>query len=223
MAKLVHLVRHAEVHNPDHVVYASLPGFDLTDLGRTQAREMTRYLQSAPVTAIWSSPLQRAVSTASPLAEKLGLPIRIDDDLVEWKMADDWAGIRWEDLPTLRPGQLEAYLATPLDLPFASESLTAMASRMRSAITAISERSDGDVVVVSHQDPVQAARLALTGRDPERQHIDKPGHASVITLRPGTPWREVAAWHAPSASPREATSAESEPEQLGIGLEGEIR
>lgn len=227
MAGLVHLVRHGEVENPRHVVYAALPGFDLSDLGRAQAREMTRYLRSAPITAIWSSPLQRALSTAEPLAAALGLPIRTDDDLTEWHLADDWAGIVWEDLPTVRPGQLEAYLETPLDMPFSAESLTELAERMRTAVTRMAKAVDGDVVVVSHQDPVQAVRLALTGRDPASQHRDKPGHATVITLRPGNPWEELAVWHAPSATPwpppgEDAPSTEEQPEQLGIGLEGEI-
>jgi hypothetical protein len=48
--------------------------------------------------------------------------------------------------------------------------------------------------VVAHQDPLQAARLHLTGQPLGNLHIDKPDHASVITLEPGSPWREVAHW-----------------------------
>lgn len=223
----VHLVRHGEVHNPGHVVYASLPGFGLTERGQTQAGEVARYLRNAPVTAVWSSPLQRAVETAEPIARAHDLPIRVSDDLIEWKMADDWAGIRWEDLPAQRPGELEAYLEHPLDLGFASETLAQLADRMRTALKDIASRHDGDVVVISHQDPVQAARLSLTGRDLASQHIDKPMHGTVITLRPGTPWTELTCWSPDqgaggrSSVSDDGVDTEATTEQLGVGVEGE--
>lgn len=195
MASHIHLIRHGEVHNPNHVVYASLPGFGLTDLGRRQAREAARYLGSSPVVAVWSSPLERALNTAAAIAGRFGLPVRVDPGLIEWKMAEDWAGIVWEDLPQRRPGELEEYLDHPWDLAFASESLQQLADRMRTSVIGLHRRHpEGDVVVVSHQDPVQAVRLALTGRPLEHQNTDKPDHCSVITLTPGRPWREIAAW-----------------------------
>lgn len=195
MASNIHLVRHGEVENPRHVVYASLPGFGLSELGIRQAREAARYLGGRPVVAVWSSPLERALETAATIAGRLGIPVSVEPELIEWKMADDWAGIVWENLPTERPGELEAYLEHPWELDFARESLDQLASRMRSAITRFHERHrEGDVVVVSHQDPVQAARLSLTGRSLHTQHQTKPDHCSVITLKPGSPWREIADW-----------------------------
>ncbi|MEX1043492.1 MAG: histidine phosphatase family protein [Acidimicrobiia bacterium] len=222
-------MRHGEVWNPDHVVYASLAGFGLSETGVTQAKAVSRYLRSAPIVAVWSSPLERAISTAEPIAAHFGVPIRVDAELIEWKMADDWAGVGWDDLPSERPGQLEAYLSHPLDMPFASESLTALASRMRTILAAISDRHDGDVVIVSHQDPVQAARLSLTGRDLANQHVDKPQHGTVITLKPGTPWKELTSWSPeqgaefPPSVSDDGTDPEAGTEQLGIGLEGEDR
>lgn len=195
MASRIHLVRHAEVHNPGHVVYASLPGFGLSDLGRLQAREAARYLGSQPIVAVWSSPLQRALETAAPIAGRLGLPVRIDEELTEWRLSEGWAGQRWEDLPTSRPGELEAYLEHPDRLPFSAESLAQLAMRMRAVLDRLNElHPQGDVVVVSHQDPVQAARLSITGTDLSQLNMDKPEHASVATIRPGTPWREEVRW-----------------------------
>ena len=219
-------MRHGEVTNPDHVVYAALPGFRLSETGEAEARAVARYLRSAPIVAVWSSPLERALATAAPIAAAHDLPIRVEPELVEWKMADDWAGIGWDDLPTERPGELEAYLEHPLDMPFASESLSALAQRIRTALTEIAARHDGDVVVVSHQDPVQAARLSLTGRDLANQHVGKPRHGTVITLKPGTPWTELTEWSPETAAaPSGGLDVDPvpEPEQLGVGFEGEGR
>jgi broad specificity phosphatase PhoE len=64
-----------------------------------------------------------------------------------------------------------------------------------------SEHPHGDVVIVSHQDPIQAARLRLTGSPLAELHQEKPGHGAVVTLRPGTAWKIETVWE-PGESPR---------------------
>lgn len=195
MARHIHLVRHGEAHNPDELVYDSLPGFPLSDAGVVQARSASRFLGSQPIVAVWSSPLQRALETAMPIARRCGLAVQVDDALIEWTLLSRWAGTPWVDVPAVHPGELEAYLQHPTELDFSEESLEALAARMVDAVRVIDARHDaGDIVIVGHQDPIQACRLALTGRDLSTLHADKPTHASVITLIPGTPWREVAMW-----------------------------
>ncbi|MGH8875353.1 MAG: histidine phosphatase family protein [Acidimicrobiia bacterium] len=156
---------------------------------------MAGHLSSRPVAAVWSSPLERALRTAEAIAAKRGLTVRVDPELTEWRMADRWAGIRWDDLPGRRPGELEAYLSDPTRLPFAAESLEELAARMGTVLVGLHDRHrQGDVVVVGHQDPLQAARLALTGRPLDGLLVGAPAHAAVISLRPGTPWEETARW-----------------------------
>lgn len=189
----VHLVRHGEVHNPDGLVYGDIPGFDLSETGRRQAAQAATYLAPHPITEVWASPLQRALRTAELVASPHLLPIRVDPDLIEWRL-DSWTGIPWSALPVQRVGELEAYRADPTDLPFASESLDHLAARVSSVIIKTLGNAAGDVVVIGHQDPLQAARLRLTGNPAAAQHQDKPGHCSVITLAQGDPWREVGHW-----------------------------
>ena len=74
LARLL-LVRHGEVLNPDHVVYADLPGFGLSNRGRAQAEETAEHLATSGAAVVVSSPLLRAVQTAGPIADRLGVPI----------------------------------------------------------------------------------------------------------------------------------------------------
>ena len=46
--RFLHLVRHGEVENPDHVVYADLAGFGLSGRGVSQAEAAADYLAPAP-------------------------------------------------------------------------------------------------------------------------------------------------------------------------------
>lgn len=190
----MHLIRHGEVHNPDHVVYADLPGFGLSPLGFRQAGEAGARLADVDLEAVYASPLQRAQETAAAITDPHAIEVRIDDRLTEWLMAQGWKGIVWEDLPEQRPGELEQYLADPLDMPFAQESLEQLATRMAQAVDDLAARHVGEIAVVSHQDPIQAARLALTHRTLATQNDDKPDHCEVFTLTPGEPWVEIGRW-----------------------------
>ena len=191
----LHLVRHGEVENPNHVVYADLDGFGLSARGVAQADTAAGYLASAPVAIVVASPLQRARETAEAIfTAHRNARFEVDERLTEWKLGSRWAGTVWEDLPDRFPGELEAYLANPDDLPFAPESLDDAARRVAAAAeAAFASLPDGDVVVVSHQDPVQAGRLHLTGRSFDNFHERKPGHAAVITLAQRT--APEAGWH----------------------------
>jgi broad specificity phosphatase PhoE len=190
----LHIVRHGEVHNPDGIVYADLPGFGLSALGRRQAAAAGSHLDGEPIVALWSSPLQRAVETAQllPGAEQ----IHTDPRLTEWELGSRWGGVAWNDLPDRFPGELEAYLDRPTDLDFAPESIGQVAARMVAVVADLgAAHPGGTAVVVTHQDPAQAVRLSLTGRPLTALQRDKPGHACVITLTAvGSEWSEDSAW-----------------------------
>jgi broad specificity phosphatase PhoE len=202
MAALVHLVRHAEVDNPGHLVYADLPGFGLSPHGVEQARRAGRYLGPRPVVAIWSSPLERSLRTAEEIAARTGVPVKVDPDLTEWDVIGRWRGHAWRDIPSAFPGDLEAYLEHPESLAFAGETLEELAERMAAVARRLdSEHPHGDVVIVSHQDPIQAGILRLIGSPLGGLHQEKPDHGTVVTLRPGPAWRVETVWE-PGDSPR---------------------
>lgn len=202
MAALVHLVRHAEVDNPDHLVCGSIPGFDLSPHGLEQARRVGRYLGPRPVVAIWSSPQQRSLRTAEEIAARSTVPVRVDPDLTDWELTDRWKGNPWSSISAEFPGELEAYLDHPTRLEFVTEQLSDVAERVAAVARRLDkEHPHGDVVIVSHQDPIQAARLYLTGEGLKSVHEGRPAHGSVVTLRPGQTWREETSWE-PGDTPR---------------------
>ena len=189
------LVRHGEVENPDHLVYADLPGFGLSARGARQAESAAALLRAEPIRAVVTSPLRRAWETSGILARPHGITPVGDDDLTEWRLSDRWAGTVWEALVARFPGELEAYLEHPEDLPFSPESLSELAERAARTIVAWCGRVAGAIVFVGHQDPIQAARLALTGRDLASLSLDKPGHGGVVELRSTAGhWSEVRRW-----------------------------
>ncbi len=199
-ADRIHLVRHGHVDNPRHVVYADLPGFGISRRGRAQAAATARHLTGSRIGRVVSSPLRRAVETAAVIAaETTGDAVVEDERFTEWLIARRWAGIVWEDLPTERPGELEAYLDHPADLPFAEESLARLAARTAEGVADHAARLDeGDLVVVSHQDPIHAAHRHMTGQGFGAYHDAKPGHGAIVTLAAtADAYRLVGVWEPP--------------------------
>ena len=193
MASVVHLVRHGEVDNPNQTVYADLPGFNLSERGRRQAAWAGTYLSSRPIEAVYTSPLDRAMETASVIAAHHNLETETVPGLTEWALMNRWRGLRWPELDTYRPGELAVYLARPLEMDFAAESVEALATRVSGAVSTLSGRHpEREIVVVSHQDPIQVTRLALTNQPLSRLHEAKPRHCEIISLTPVPRWRESA-------------------------------
>lgn len=192
----VHLIRHGEVENPDHVVYADLPGFTLSELGQRQAAAAADRLSSAGLAAVVSSPLERATATAAKIAARGGGQVEVDQRLTEWLLSSRWAGVNWETLPSVFPGELEAYLAHPFQMEFSPEPLSELAARVATAIVEWSAASPTrEVAFVSHQDPIHAARRLLTGGGFADYHIDKPEHCSISTLEHnGNEWAFTDYW-----------------------------
>ena len=193
MASFVHLVRHGEVENPHDTVYADLPGFDLSERGRREAAWAGSVLASRPIRALYTSPLDRAVETASEMATHHNLACETVPDLTEWALMNRWRGLPWPELDRYRPGELEAYLTDPLRMDFSPETVEELATRIGGAVSALADRHpDQEIVIVSHQDPIQTARLVLTGRPLALLHEAKPRHCEIISLVPGENWSEYA-------------------------------
>lgn len=204
--KTLILVRHGEVANPNHVVYRDLPGFDLSSAGVLEAHAVGRHLSNTPIDVIVSSPLPRAVHTANAIAVRHRLRVLVDSRLTEAGMYPHWTGLRWSEVHDVHGEQLSAYLDDATTLDDAVESIDHIAMRMRRAVAYAFCDAIRVVVMVGHQDPIQALRLDLSGRHLSELRHDPPGHASATTLvsTDTERWVEISIW-TPRAFARHAT------------------
>jgi broad specificity phosphatase PhoE len=190
-ADLVHLVRHGEVFNPDHVLYGRIPGFGLSDLGKLMAQESADSKIGRPITRLYASPLQRTQESAAPWAANFGLEIVTDDRLIEpW---NDFEGTAGFGAKALRNPRLWPKLRNPFK-PSWGEPYVSIAARMLSVMTDAWNATDsGEVVLVSHQLPIWMAHRRLAGErlfhDPRRRRCSL---SSITTFaRAGETFAEV--------------------------------
>jgi broad specificity phosphatase PhoE len=169
---IVHLVRHGEVANPDGVLYGRLPGFSLSEDGRVMAKAAAEFMAGRDVTVLRSSPLDRAVQTAEPIAAQLGLPIEIDERLIEPWNHFEGLNVGVGD-GALRSPRHWIYLRNPFK-PSWGEPYRQVAARVLAAATDAAKAARGhEAVCVSHQLPIWVTRRQAEGRplwhDPRRR------------------------------------------------------
>ena len=83
------LVRHGETYwNDERRVQGGDSDIELNDTGLEQARKLAAFLENEPITAILSSPLQRAIATAEVIASHHRLPVEVDQGLRELKVGE---------------------------------------------------------------------------------------------------------------------------------------
>ncbi|SEL53722.1 histidine phosphatase family protein [Nonomuraea pusilla] len=169
---VVHLLRHGEVHNPSGVLYGRLPGYHLSETGRLMAQTVAKVITGRDVVALYSSPLERALETAAPLAETFGLDVVTDERLIEARNQLQGRPVG-QGLAILRDWRNYRYFWNPMR-PSWGEPYPEIVRRMRSMIDDARAAARGhEAVLVSHQLPIWAIRMAAEGRrlwhDPRRR------------------------------------------------------
>lgn len=158
------LVRHGRTGTTGKVLPGRAPGLHLSDAGRRQAEkaaERIGALDPRPV-AVYSSPLERAVETARPIASALGLRVRIERGLLECDFGK-WTGARLSTLRRRRQWRTVLHQPSTFRFP-GGESFAEMQARITAALDRLAHRHGGErFVAVSHADPIKAAVAATAG------------------------------------------------------------
>lgn len=150
------LIRHAANDWVGKRLAGWTPGVHLNDEGRTQVRALVERLAEVPLAAIYSSPLERTMETAQPLAQAQDLDLQVREDLGEARFGE-WTGRALKELKdeTLWP-VVQVY---PSGARFpGGESLREVQARMVAELDTIRDNHAGQTVaVVSHSDPIKMA------------------------------------------------------------------
>jgi probable phosphomutase (TIGR03848 family) len=107
-----YLIRHGDTDLVGKALAGRSNEVHLTARGRLQAERLAARLAREPIRQIYCSPIARARETAQPMADRLGLDVRIDEALNEIDFGD-WSGLtldrlepnsQWRRYNTFRSG-----------------------------------------------------------------------------------------------------------------------
>jgi probable phosphomutase (TIGR03848 family) len=166
-----------------HRLSGWLPGIHLNDEGRAQADALARRLAEVRLAAIYSSPLERTLETAQPLAEAHSLTIEVRQGLGEINCGD-WAG---RSLDELKEEELWPVIRVyPGGARFpGGESLREAQARMVAELDAIRDAHPGQTVAaISHADPIKLAVAHYVGLplDLFRRVTISPASVTALTF-----------------------------------------
>ena len=158
-------------------------GLHLSDLGKDQAEKVASYLSSLnSVNAVYSSPMERTLETAKPIAKAFGKRVRKHQGLIEADFGK-WTGRKLSELRKLNDWEKVQKNPSLFRFP-GGESFMEMQSRMVSTVTNICENHRGEIVVaVSHADTIKAFLTAALGTPLDlfqRLHISPCSVSPVI-------------------------------------------
>jgi probable phosphoglycerate mutase len=131
------------------------PGVHLNERGRQQAAELGETLKEVPLTAIYSSPLERAIETAEPIAQGRELRIQIRQGLIESNVGT-WQGSEMKTLRKLPEWKTVQNQPSRFRFP-GGESFQEMQTRLVTEVESIikSHQSEEIVALVFHSDPIK--------------------------------------------------------------------
>jgi broad specificity phosphatase PhoE len=154
------MLRHGEVFNPQKILYGRLPGYRLSELGVQMAKAAAESVSDRHVRYVVASPLERAQQTAEPFAGTFGLPVAIDERLIESANFFEGKRVSVGD-GALRDPRNWWVLRDPVT-PSWGEPYKAIAQRMFNALESAREQAEGhEAVCVSHQLPIWILRRSM--------------------------------------------------------------
>lgn len=161
MTRLI-LVRHAAHDWLGRGICGRMPGVNLNTQGLAQAEELALKLK-VQVDAIWSSPQQRALQTAGPLAERLKLPVLIAYEFDEVDFGR-WTGRSMAELEAQGAPWRHWVDRRSTAVPPGGEPFANVAARTLAGAERLARRYRGKCVVVfSHGDVIKSLVASCLG------------------------------------------------------------
>ncbi len=158
----------------------------LDEEGRRQAGALAKALEAVPLRAVYASPMQRAVETASAIAAGHSLPLQLDPRLKERNWGQ-YQGMRREEA-ALAYAEAEQDLRTdPRSArPPGGESFIELTERAEAALRAIAAQEEGAAAVVCHGGTIVAGLMALLGLDswPRTRFVIDNASISLLDVAP---------------------------------------
>ena len=162
-----------------------LPGVHLDALGKAQAAALTEFFQGIKLQAVYSSPLERALETAEPLAESQGLEVIPRENLGEIHYGT-WQGQSLKALQRRKLWPIIQHLPSLVRFP-EGESFPEAQARIVSEVEHLRSQHKSPkakIACVFHADPIKLVLAHYLGLplDLFQRLVIEPASISVLQV-----------------------------------------
>jgi probable phosphoglycerate mutase len=175
------LIRHGLTDAVGLSITSWLPGVRLNERGQAQAQELAAALSDASIDAVYSSPLERTMETAAPLAERLGLTLKLRDAFGEVRFGA-FSGQSLTELEALPAWKAYNVFRSGLRAPDGELMLEVQARFVAELEELRKVHARQTVAVFSHADAIKATIAHYAGAPLDLFHRIEISPASISVL-----------------------------------------
>lgn len=161
MKTSVYLIRHGNINCADKVP-GRMSGLHLSSRGYEQAIEVVNYFKDQDLSAIYSSPLERVIETAEPIAREKKLAIAVNSSFTEVDFGE-WTGKSFSELENDFRWKQFHFFRNGCQIPD-GELMIEVQVRMVREIEFLKKKHEGkSFAVFSHNDPIKSVIAFYAG------------------------------------------------------------
>jgi probable phosphomutase (TIGR03848 family) len=184
------LIRHASHALVGKALAGRARGIRLDERGRTQAGVLAERLAASDIKAVYTSPRERAVETATPLAQRLALEVRVEAAFDEIDFGE-WTGKTFAELarePTWPSWVDRRSVAQPPN----GERFADVQRRALEGIDRLrGQHADEAIAIFSHGDVIKSVLAHFLGISLDHLERFDVAPASVSIVAAGDGWAQV--------------------------------
>ena len=155
---MIIFLRHAQAeNNAKRILAGRTEGVHLTKTGIEQAELIAKYLKPLDISAIYSSPIERASHTAEIIAKNRSLEVVLDERLTEIDMGK-FTRMNYDDM-FAKYGNifLKFYENDPIIAEHEVETFPEVQRRVLDMVThVVKKHKNENVILVTHMDPIKS-------------------------------------------------------------------
>jgi probable phosphoglycerate mutase len=151
-------LRHGQAkNNIERILTGRTPGIPLTEKGIEQAEKAAKFLEDMNISAIYSSPIERARHTAEIVGKHNSLDVIIDDRLIELDMGK-FTGVPYDEIFSTHGNVFMKFYNGELEIAHNGvETFAEVKKRILGIVDHVIEKHpDQNIVLVTHMDPIKA-------------------------------------------------------------------
>ena len=166
---MIIFLRHGQAeNNTKRILAGRTEGVPLTKTGVEQAEGIAKYLKHMDISAIYSSPIERASNTAKIVADYNSLNYELDDRLIEIEMGK-FTRMNYDDM-FAKYGNvfLKFYENDPIIAKCEVETFAEVQKRVLDMVGYIVKKhKNQNVVLVTHMDPIKSMLSTIMDLKPK--------------------------------------------------------
>ena len=184
MGQIIFL-RHGQAkNNTERILAGRTEGFPLTETGIKQSEHTAELLKHMNISAIYSSPIERAKHTAEIAGKHNSLDVTIDDRLNELDMGK-FTGMPYDEIFKSHGNVFMKFYNGDLEIAHNGvETFPDVKKRILGIVDYIIEKhSDENVLLVTHMDPIKAMLSTIVDLSPTNLYELIIANASLNIFR----------------------------------------